>query len=164
MKKIPGKYKFLIIVGIMYIVAAVVNLELVKTSLVDFGYIFMKIIRILGLVLIIMTVMNVFLNSKKSKQYLTKSKGWKSWIFAIIAWILIWWPPYVLYPMLGEMKKQGMSNTLLSVFLYNRNVKIPFIPISIVYFGATFTVVFSIYIVLFSVLNGIVIGKLVPSE
>lgn len=161
MKKISGRNKLFIVVAFMYIVTAVFNLELVKTSLIYFGHIFIKILRILGLVIVIMTVMNIFLNSKKTKKYLSGSKWWKSWIFAIITWILIWWPPYILYPMLGEMKKQGMSNSLMAVFLYNRNVKIPYIPISIVYFGISFTVILSVYIVLFSVLNGIIIGKLV---
>jgi len=161
MKKISWRYKFFIAVGLVYMVTAVFNLELVKISLIDFWHIFTKILRIMSFVLLVMTVMNLFLNSKKSKKYLGKSKGWKSRAFAIIAGILIWWPPYILYPMLGELKKQGMNNALLSVFLYNRNVKIPFIPISIIYFGVTFTVILSIYIMLFSVLNGVIMGKLV---
>ncbi|MBW2540150.1 MAG: hypothetical protein JRE27_11165 [Deltaproteobacteria bacterium] len=68
--------------------------------------------------------------------------------------MLVSGPPYVLYPLLGELKKRGMTNSLLAVFLYNRNVKIPFIPAMIYYFGLKFTIILSVYIIIFSIMNG----------
>ena len=53
-----------------------------------------------------------------------------------------------------------MRNSLLAVLLYNRNVKIPFIPAMIYYFGLKFTVFISLYIIIFSVLNGKLIEAL----
>ncbi|MCD4693857.1 hypothetical protein K8R62_00675, partial [bacterium] len=74
--------------------------------------------------------------------------------------VLISGPPYVLFPLLGDLKKKGMSNSLIAVLLYNRNVKITFIPVMIYYFGLEFTVIISILIILFSVPNAWLVAHL----
>jgi hypothetical protein len=73
--------------------------------------------------------------------------------------IFISGPPYVLFPFLGELKKYGVKDSLLVAFLNNRNVQPTFLPIMIFYFGIPFTIIVSIYILLFSFINGYVAGK-----
>jgi len=63
--------------------------------------------------------------------------------------------------MFGELKKHGARTALLATILYNRNVKIHFVPAIIYYFGIRYTVVLSIYILLFSLLNGKLIELLI---
>ena len=121
---------------------------------------FLKILPILGVVFMVMIAVNLYFTPKRTQKYLGKESGATGWIYAIVAGIFISGPPYVLYPLLGEMKKRGMRNSLLAVLLYNRNVKIPFIPAMIYYFGLKFTVFISLYIIIFSVLNGKLIEAL----
>ncbi len=47
-----------------------------------------------------------------------------------------------------------MRPALLATFLYARSIKLPWLPLMIHYFGLSYTVVFSFYIMLFSPLNG----------
>ncbi len=164
MKKISGIQKLYIVVIVLYFVTFIFNIDLVKISLFNFLDLYLKIFKILILVFFVMFITNLFLHSNKAKKEFKASKGIKSWIFAILLWILIWWPPYALFPILKEFKTKWVSNSLLAVFLYNRNVKIPYIPISILYFGLSFTIILSLYIILFSIFNWIIIGKLVKED
>ena len=70
----------------------------------------------------------------------------------------------MLYPLFGDLQKKGMRNALVAVILYNRNVKIPFIPVMIYYFGYSFTIIISLFIIFFSIFNGMIVELLVNSQ
>jgi len=158
--KISGGIKFLSAILFIYIITAIFHLELCKKSLIDFWGMFSKIIPLLLFVILIMAIVNLFFTKERTKKYLGESSGIKGWIFAIISGILISGPPYLLFPLLGDLRRHGMNNSLLAIFLYNRNIKIQFLPVLIYYFGLKFAIVLSFYIVLFSILNGIIVGRL----
>lgn len=139
---------------ILYGVIWVFNPILVTDALSYFRGMVIKVFPILCLVFVILFCINWFLKADKISRYLGRESGVLGWFYAIIGGILISGPPYVLYPLLGEMKKQGARNGLIVTLLYNRNVKIQFLPALAYYFGLRYTVVLSIYIILFSVLNG----------
>ncbi len=120
-----------------------------------------KILPLLVFVFFISLAVNLFLKPDVARKHLGENSGFKGLAYAMIAGILVSGPPYILYPLLKEMKDSGVSDRLLAVFLYNRNVKIPFIPVMIYYFGWAFTIIISIYIIIFSVLNGFIIEKIV---
>ncbi|MDA3815660.1 MAG: hypothetical protein PF549_04845, partial [Patescibacteria group bacterium] len=149
---------FFIFSVILYGIIFFVNPELFYNSWNNFLQMAYKIISLL-LVLIfpIMFLLNYFVKPEKIKKYFGKQVGFKADLYTTIAGILIVGPPYVLYPMLGDLKKNGMSNRALAIFLYNRNVKIPFIPVMIFYFGLAFTIILSILIIIFGFLSGRII-------
>lgn len=157
--KISGAVKFLLIVAVIYIVTFVANYELAQEAIINTTLMLAKILPILVIVYFIMVGVNLAVRSGKIKKYLGETSGIRGWINAIFAGILISGPPYILYPLLKELKKAGMKDSLIAVFLYNRNVKIPFIPIMIIYFGVAYTVIISILIIVFSVFNGMLIGQ-----
>jgi len=156
-KKIPGKFKFLFTVFFVYSIVFDFNKSLAITGIEKTYIMLIKIIPLLLFVLIIMTVMNLYIDSGKIEKHLGKDSGIKGWVYATIIGLLISGPPYVLFPMLKDLKASGMKNSLLAVFLYNRNVKISFIPVMIYYFGLKFTIITSVAIICFSILNGMLI-------
>jgi uncharacterized membrane protein YraQ (UPF0718 family) len=158
--KISGGIKFLIIVLIFYLIVALFNFSITKNAFLNFLTMFIKIIPILGIVFIIMILVNLFFTKRKIAKHLGKDSGVKGWIYAIVSGILVSGPPYILFPLLGELRRGGMKSSLAAVFLYNRNVKIPFLPVMVYYFGLSFTIILSLYIIIFSVLNGKIIGRL----
>ena len=162
--KIGGGIKFLIVVLVIYLIIALLNFSIARDAFSNFLLMFIKIIPILGIVFIMMIFINLYFTKKRTEKYLGAKSGIKGWIYAIISGILISGPPYILFPLLGELKKQGVKNSLLAVFLYNRNVKIPFLPVMIYYFGFSFTVILSLYIIIFSVLNGKIIKFLMKDR
>ena len=139
---------------VLYGVIWMFNPALVIDALSYFQGMVVKVFPILGLVFVILFFINWFLKAEKISRYLGRESGASGWFYAIIGGILISGPPYVLYPILGEMKKQGARSGLIVTLLYNRNVKIQFLPALVYYFGLRYAVVLSIYIIIFSVLNG----------
>jgi uncharacterized membrane protein YraQ (UPF0718 family) len=156
--KISGSIKFLIVVLIIYSIIAVVDFSLAKEALWEFLLMLVKIIPVLFIVLIFMVLANIYFDQNKIKKYLGVESGIKGWFYAVISGILVSGPPYILFPLLGKLRKEGMKDSLLAVFLYNRNVEIAFVPAMIYYFGLAFTLVLSAYIIIFSILNGKIIN------
>lgn len=138
----------------IYVIVAFLNRNLALTGLEDTGKMFLRLIPVLMLVLVIMFVINRFVHTDRVRKHFGEESGWKGWLWSVITGILISGPPYVLFPLLEDMKKKGTKSSLIAVFLYNRNVKIPFFPVMVYYFGWVFTVIISFYIIFFSFLSG----------
>jgi uncharacterized membrane protein YraQ (UPF0718 family) len=163
-KKLTGGMKLLFIVLALYFIVGIFNLQLAKEAAFSFFYMLLKIIPILFIVFIVMIGADIYFTKEKTGRFVGNESGIKGWIYAIISGILISGPPYILYPLLGNLKKRGMKNSLLAALLYNRNIKIPFIPVMIYYFSLKFTIVISVYIIIFSIFNGILVSVIVEKS
>ena len=160
LEKISGKWIFLIIVAGMYLIAAIIDFDLAKNALAEFVFLFKKIIPILILVFALMFFSNLFLDAKKIRKLAGESAGVKGWFVAVVAGILSSGPIYMWYPLLADLKEKGMKDGFIAAFLYNRAVKIPMLPMMIYYFGWPFTVILTGYMILFSIINGVLVEKL----
>jgi uncharacterized membrane protein YraQ (UPF0718 family) len=92
-------------------------------------------------------------------KFLGEKSGIKGFIFAVIGGILSLGPIYMWYPMLFDLRKKGMKSSLIAIFLYNRAIKIPLLPMMIYYFGPMFTLILTIYMIIFSVINGLIVER-----
>ena len=155
--KISGRNKFLIIVALVYLWLFIADPSLAILGIRNTFSMLLKIFPLLIVVLFFMSIVNLYVESGKIKKHMGKESGIKGIMYAIIAGILVSGPPYVLFPMLRDLKKGGARSGLLAIFLYNRNIKIPYIPVMIYYFGLNFTIIISTLIVLFSILNGMLV-------
>jgi len=102
-------------------------------------------------------LIDYFLHPKTVAKYAGKESGIKGWFFAISAGIISHGPIYVWYPLLKELRDQGMRSGLIAAFLYSRAIKIPLLPLLVYYFGALFVVVLLPYIVIASLIEGEII-------
>jgi uncharacterized membrane protein YraQ (UPF0718 family) len=158
-KSYVGWY-FLLIVIIFYFITGIFKLDAILPSL-KFAYkIFTNVILIFILVFILMVVINYYITPKAVNRYLGKSSGPKRWFIAITSGIISTGPIYMWYPMLKELKKKGVSYGFIATFLYNRAVKLPLIPIIILYFGLTFTIILTIVMIIMSVIQGLIFEKM----
>ncbi|WP_027362771.1 hypothetical protein [Desulfospira joergensenii] len=153
-KKLSGRVRFLISVLVMYGVTALFNMDTAGKALAYFSMMLTQVIPILGLVFGFLFLVNLFINPGWIQKHIGAGSGLRGWFYAVISGILISGPPYIIYPMLGELKKQGARKGLIAAMLYNRNVKPQFLPAMVYYFGIRYTVVLSVYIILFSLLTG----------
>jgi uncharacterized membrane protein YraQ (UPF0718 family) len=169
MKKDKGRKKgkrgwnslyFLGFVIILYGFVFCFNFENAYKSLEASGDILVKLIPILFLVVLLMGVLNYFLKPKSISKYLGKDSGARGWVVAVFAGIVSHGPIYAWYPLLKELRTQGMRQGLAAVFLYNRAIKIPFLPVMIYYFGAAFAVVLLIFTIIASLIEGKIIEML----
>ncbi|HLN19264.1 MAG TPA: hypothetical protein VK255_03800 [Patescibacteria group bacterium] len=119
----------------------------------------LKLLPLLLFVYIIIFAINLYLKPETIKKHLGHDSGMKGWLYALLGSILISAPPYVAFPMLKELRQHGMRYSFIAVFMNNRHVQPAMLPVMAYYFGLPFTITISIYILIFAVINGKIIGK-----
>jgi len=152
-----SRFYFFGFMVLVYVGLFLFKLEAAKHALNASGVLLIKIIPVLLVVIFFMGILNFFLNPKTVSKHVGKESGVKGWLVAISAGILSHGSIYFWYPLLKQLREQGMRRGLIAVFLYNRAVKIPLLPVMIYYFGIKFTVVLLLYMIIFSIFEGKVI-------
>jgi uncharacterized membrane protein YraQ (UPF0718 family) len=105
-----------------------------------------------------MFLTNLLIKKETIIKYLKKGKI-KKWIFVIIGGILSSGPIYMWYPLLADLKEKGLDSGLIACFLYNRAIKIPILPVFLLYFPLKFVLILSMLMIIMSVFQGIIINK-----
>ncbi len=159
LKEINSAWYFLLIVLLAYIVLYFTNpLAFIKSSKF-FLNILVKILPMLVLVFILMVLMNFLVTPKVITKHF-KERKFRAWFFAIISGIISTGPIYMWYPLLRNAKEKGISQGLIACFLYNRAIKLPFLPMIILYFGIKYVLILLVVMVIMSVVQGITINKI----
>ncbi len=161
LKKLSGGMMFFLAITFLYGVLFFATPTLVSAAFQDFLKTFLSILPILAFVFFIMFLNNVFVKPEAIGKHLGHDSGLRGWLYTLLASMVISGPPYVLFPLLGELKDHGMKYSLITVFLNNRNVQLTFLPVMAYYFGWGFSLIFAFYVVIFAIFSGIVMEKLV---
>ncbi len=156
--------KFLITMCLAYGFAFVIVPEKSEVAFGHFLHSLVQMLPVLVFVFLVMFVGYLFLKPEMIHEYLGKDSGRRGWVAACLASIFFSGPTYILFPYLKELKAQGMQNSLIAVFLNNRNVQPAFVPVMIYYFGIRFAVVFSVLALAYALLSGVLVGHLVKDE
>jgi uncharacterized membrane protein YraQ (UPF0718 family) len=163
-EKINGTQLFLGVVITSYLFLLFIDYSIVTDSLMQFLRILREIIPVFIVVFIFMFFFNLFFDERKTAKTLGESSGIKGWITSIIGGVLAMGPVYMWYPLLSDLQKKGMRNSFIAVFLYNRSIKLPLLPVMAHYFGLAFTIIITLYMILFSIINGLLINKFLTYE
>ncbi|MGM0442095.1 MAG: permease [Elusimicrobiota bacterium] len=155
---------FLAIVILTYVILIFYNYSKTVEALKTGGEIFLKIVPVLIGIILFMGIINYFLSAKKVIKYLGQESGIKGWIIAAGAGILSHGSIYLWYNLLKDLREKGMSAGLAGVFLYTRAIKLPLLPLMIKYFGLTYVLLISFYIVIASYIEGIVLNLFLPEK
>jgi len=166
-KKIIVKYGYewvlLVVVILLYLITLFFNQNIFFNSLLYAKRVFIEVLPILIVMFILIFFSNLWLSSNKIKKILTKKPGFWQYFSSVVLGILSTGPIYMWYPLLAELKEKGLKNSLITIFLYNRAVKIALIPMIIYYFGVPFLLITTFLMILFSLLNGLVVQKLIKN-
>lgn len=160
-QKIGGNWIFLIAVVLVYGVVALANPPLIGQSLAAFLRILARIAPALVIVYALLFLSNLFVDTNTVMRLLGTRGGVAGWLVVIAAGILSAGPIYLWYPLLSDLREKGMRYALVATFLYNRAVKLPLLPVMIHYFGVKLVVVLTVLMILFSVIDGVVVERLV---
>ena len=156
-----GGLLFLLIVICLYGVVFLVDSELALRALAFGMKLLDQLVPILLLVFVLIFISNLLVEPGWVRTHVGRESGWRGWAVALIGGILSVGPVYAWYALLRDFKAKGMRTALIAVFLYNRGIKLPLLPLMIHYFGVTYTLVLAIYMTLFSLLSGILMEKIV---
>ncbi|MCF7795503.1 hypothetical protein K9M42_00200 [Patescibacteria group bacterium] len=151
-------YIFLIFVIFIYLIFFIFNKSIFFTSLDFLKNTLIKILPAFAFVFVLMFLSNYFIDRKFIIKHFENS-GIKKWIFIILGGILSTGPIYIWYPLLKDLRTKGFSNGIIACFLYNRGIKLPFIPIAIYYFGLKYIVILTLLMIIFSIIQGLIINK-----
>jgi uncharacterized membrane protein YraQ (UPF0718 family) len=157
-----GLFLFAVLVG--YVIVAMIDCDLARSALCVLGRPVVRIGPVLVVVFGVMWLSNLLIETRGIVRLLGKGSGLRGWLLAVAGVIVSSGSIYMWYPLLADLKKRGMKDSLITTFLYNRAIKIPLIPMMIYYFGWAFAVILSITMVSFSILNGIVVERLTGGE
>jgi uncharacterized membrane protein YraQ (UPF0718 family) len=154
--KYPGIY-FLGAVLFLYFIISLYTPGNIAKSLKASLDMFIHVLPALVLIVFFMGIVNHFVYPGTLSKYVGEGSGVKGWVLAICTGILSHGPIYAWYPLLRRLRDQGMKSGLIAVFLYNRAIKIPLLPVIIYYFGITFVVILAIYLTIGSVVQGYIV-------
>jgi len=160
-KMTRGGNIFLLIVMCLYALAFMVNAELALNALAFSTNLFHQLLPVLLLVFVLIFVSNLLVKPDWIRANMGRDSGLRGWSLAIVGGILSVGPIYAWYALLRDLRTKGMRTALIAVFLYNRGIKLPLLPLMIHYFGLAYTLVLATYMTLFSLLNGILVEKIV---
>jgi len=161
MKKRQGFNLILLSAVILaYVLLFIINKHTFYISIRYFGHIFLRVFYVLIIVFFFIFLTNLFLSPESVVKYLGEESGIKGWWISVIAGIISTGSIYLWYPLLKELKEIGMRKGLIAVFLYNRAVKIPILPVMVYYFGWVYTLLLTIYMVVFSIMLGLIIENI----
>ena len=162
-KRKEDKYHGLYFLGSVvfaYLLLFLFNPVNVEKSLKVSANILIQICPALFLIILLMGIMNYFVNPKTVSKYVGEGSGIKGWLMAIFTGILSHGPIYAWYPILKDLREQGMKIGLITVFLYNRAIKIPLLPLMAHYFGILFVVILLGYMIMGSIVQGQIVQKI----
>ncbi len=157
---ISGNFAFFFVVLLGSLVVYFVNPALTGEAFSVFFSLLVKVLPILLFVFALIFIFDLFIKPKAVVKYLGTEKGFTGWLVSIAGGIISMGAIYMWYPLLAELREKGMKDSLIVAFLYNRAIKIPLLPFLIHYFGLIFTIVITAYMIIFSVINGFVVDKI----
>ena len=162
-KEIKDKFQgiyFLASVSFLYLILFLFNSEKIEKAIKTSAAVFIHILPALLFIIFLMAIMNYFIKPKTVSRYVGKGSGIKGWFLAIGMGVLSHGPIYAWYPLLSDLRKQGMKIGLIAVFLYSRAIKIPLLPLLVYYFGIAFVVILIGYMIIASIIQGHIIQRI----
>jgi len=154
----------LLLTLVIYIVTAFFNSDVALASLQKSFEIIKSIAPIIVIVLFLMAIFTTLVKPKKMVKHIGDDSGLKGWIIAVFGGVLSHGSTYIWYPVLSQMRNEGAREGLIVAFFYARAIKLPWIPVMIAYFGLTFTLLLSLYILVGAVVQGIIADKFVKVD
>jgi uncharacterized membrane protein YraQ (UPF0718 family) len=106
----------------------------------------------------------LIISPESVKKFLGENSGWKGMLVTSIFGILSVGPVYVWFPLLDNLRKDGLTNKLIAIFMYNRAVKLQLLPVMILYFGVRYSVVFTLFIIFSSFFIGAIVEYFVKEK
>jgi len=159
-KRKLGGWLFLAGVILAHGATAIVDPGLARKALASFVAMLREVAPVLVLVFVLMFLAERFLTPARTRAWLGRRSGLRGWLLAVVAGVISTGPVYTWYALLAELREKGMRTALVAVLLYARAIKLPLLPLLAHYFGLRYMLVLSLLIAGFSILNGLLMERL----
>ncbi len=110
----------------------------------------------LALVVLLQFLVNLYVDRAWLTRHLGRGSGLAGRGVAVAAGVLATGPAYAWYPFAGELKNAGVRPGLIAAFLYAVGVKLPLLPLLVHYFGLSYALALTGWMIVFALLNGVI--------
>ena len=153
-----GGWWFLLLTVLLHLGVYLTDSALSAQSLGYFRDMLQSLLPAFGVMFLLLWLFNLLSKPQQLIRRLSRQSSVRAWFLSIAGGVLSLGPMVIWYPLLKQLRDQGMRSSLLAAFLYSRAIKIPMLPIMMHYFGVFYTGLFVSNILLFSLLNGVIMG------
>ena len=157
------KWTFLGSVLSLYLILSFIKPENTLKASKYSANLLLTIIPVLLLVLGFMFVFNL-IDEKKLKAIIEKSPQHIQYLVMTAFGTFSHGPIYAWYPLMRDFHNKGISYGSIATFLYSRGIKLTFLPVLIAYFGLKYTVVLTIYMLIFAYIQGILVDIIIKDK
>lgn len=119
-----------------------------------------RVLPALAVVFLFLFVANLVTDPSWIERHLGRKPSLGAWLVAVAAGVLASGSLYAWYPLVADFKQKGLRPGLAAAFLYAFSVKLPLLPLLVHFFGLTFAIVLNAWLILFSVLGGLLVERL----
>ena len=158
--RISGGILFLIFILAVYSILFLFLPEKALMAAKESGKIIRTIIIPLLFVLTVTVCLNLFVHPGRIVRLLGKNTGIRGALLAAAAGIISMGPIYAWYPFLKEMLSRGAGVEPITVFLNCRSVKPVLLPVMVSFFGWTYTILLTFFMVTGAFATGRIMGYL----
>lgn len=159
-KNILAQYIVLIIVLVAYFFIYFYDRSIFILALDKVWQILQEVLPTLVAVFVLFSISNYLFSSNSLIKNFARN-SFAKWAFVILGGILSSGPIYMWYPLMADLKGKFLNDGMIACFIYNRAIKIPLLPVMIVYFGAKYVIILFVTMVFASLVQGYVINKLI---
>jgi len=159
-KKGKGKWLFLLVVLVAYLSIFLISIPQALVISRFFVKLLKQILPIFLLVYVVMLLTNYFVNNKTLRKWMGEEAGIKGWFISIVTGIISMGPIYMWYPLMKDLQAKGVKNKFLATFLYNRGIKLPWVPMLVIYFGWIYSIVLLLVMAILSIPQGMITEKI----
>jgi len=119
-----------------------------------------EVLPVFFIIFLLMTLSDYFISPEFILKHTGKGRK-RKWLFAIVGGILSTGPVYMWYPLLADLKGKVLDEGMVACFLYNRAIKIPLLPIAVLYFSLSYILILCFIMIIASILQGFIINKII---
>jgi hypothetical protein len=160
---IPAPWRFLFVVILLYLIILIFNYELFASSIIYCGTILGGVLQAFIIVFVLMVASDYFITPQFITKYLDKNILVK-WSMVVMGGIISSGPIYMWYPLLGDLRGKVLNDGMVACFLYNRAIKIPLLPVALLYFSWLYLLILGLTMIIASIFQGVLINYLQRSK
>ena len=93
-----------------------------------------------------------------------QESGWSGLLLAAVCGTILIGPAYIIFPLLMSLHQQGARWAVIATVLAAYTVKIPMIPLEVLFLGWKFSLVRGMLTILFAIPMGLLLEKLMTQN
>ena len=149
---------------VLYLWTAFVAPEKARQALLSGGSLLLSVSLLILAVMGLVGLVQVWISREMIAGLLGEEAGPKALLIALLSGTLLIGPPYVIFPLLMAVRRQGARWAVVTIVLAAYAVKLPMIPLEVGFLGWPFSLGRSLLTLLFAIPIGLAVEKLMAGS